>query len=69
MVALSKTDAVPPEDVTFWQDELRDAGAGEVMALSAASGQGVPEALRALFAMIDARNASEAPVDDAPWRP
>ena len=69
VVALSKTDSVPEEDIAFWQEELRAAGAGEVMALSSAAGQGVPEALRALLAQIDARNAAEAPQVEESWRP
>lgn len=75
ITALSKIDAVPAEDVAFWQDELRAAGAGEVRAISSASGQNVTDMLREILIQIRADRAEEAAAKlkaeqpDGSWSP
>ncbi len=69
ITVLNKTDALDAELVAFLKDELAQAGAGEVMAMSGAAGEGVTEVLRALRAAVAADRAAEAPEDDAPWAP
>jgi GTP-binding protein len=80
IVALSKIDAVDPEHLKKQRERLKramaSAGTPEADAkrapalLSSATGAGVPEALRALQAEIDARRLAEAaPEDQAEWRP
>lgn len=72
ITALSKIDAVPDADVTFWQEELRAAGAGDVRAISSASGQGVTDVLRDILTRIRADRAAEAASRIAKpegWRP
>ncbi|MGG7566189.1 GTPase ObgE [Rhodovulum sp. DZ06] len=68
IVALSKIDAVPAEDIAFWREELQAVGATDVLALSAASGQGIEDALRRIMAQIDADRDSGKD-EDEPWRP
>ena len=67
-------DALAPELLKEQKARLKRAAKREPLLLSSASGQGVPEALRALLAVIDAqREADEAaatPVATAAeWRP
>ena len=72
IVALSKVDALPPDEVKSKLAKLKRASRKTPLALSAASGEGVPEVLRALLSVIDkARVASgESPQDaQAEWRP
>ena len=74
IVALSKTDAMTPEDIKAKLAKLKRAAKKTPLALSAASRAGVPEVLRALRGIIDdAREASgEQPREDdiaAAWRP
>jgi GTPase len=73
IVALSKIDAL---DATTRKDQLarlKRAAKQTPLALSSASGEGVPEALRALLAIItDARDeeiSAQAPVIDEGWQP
>jgi GTP-binding protein len=71
LVALNKVDALDEDGVRAGLDALRAAGAPSPMALSAATGQGVREALRALRAAVAARTAAETaePAIHEPWTP
>ena len=64
IVALSKCDLLDAAAVAEARGQLKDAGAGEVLALSAATGAGVPEALRGLAAAIGAERE-----EAVPWTP
>ena len=72
IVALSKTDALTPEQIKEQAARLKRAAKKTPLLLSAASGAGVPEAKRALLEIIDegggttaARRRAEAPA----WQP
>ena len=74
IVALTKTDALDPETLKQQRMRLKRAAKREPLLLSAASGQGVEAALRALLAVIDANRTGEAEraeTTGAPpgWRP
>ena len=74
VTALSKVDALEPESRAEALAALEAACGGPVHALSAVSGEGVTELLRALRAEIEAARAAErgAEAGDeeaAPWRP
>jgi GTP-binding protein len=77
IVALNKADAMSPEEIERQAARLRAAveaadrpGATSVLVLSGATGRGVPEVLRALLKIIDARRASESqPSAETAWRP
>jgi GTP-binding protein len=71
IVALNKVDALTEEAVEEAAVALSDAVGGEIRRISAASGAGVPQALRALrVAILDARAAETDRVEaPAPWRP
>ena len=59
IVALSKIDAVTPDELKKQRDRLKRAAKKTPLLLSAITGEGVAEALRALVAVI-----GEAPVSD-----
>jgi GTP-binding protein len=72
IVALNKADALSPEDLKQQLARLKRAAKKTPLVLSAATGKGVPEALRALLEVVGdasrtpkAKNAAEA----APWQP
>ncbi|KRE07611.1 GTPase Obg [Bosea sp. Root670] len=73
IVALSKVDALTPEVLKEQVARLKRAAKRMPIILSAASGEGVDAALRALFAVVEeARRVEErenAPVEDTGWRP
>jgi GTPase len=74
IVALSKADALTPEMLKEQLARLKRAANRTplVLVLSSASGQGVPEVLRALLSVIDeARKATEAPLaaSESAWHP
>ncbi len=73
IVALSKIDALDAATLKAQARRLARACGRAPLALSAHSGAGVPEALRALLAVIDeargAEAAAEAPAEAEPWRP
>jgi GTP-binding protein len=71
VVALSKADALGTEDAETLADMLRAEGVPVDLCLSAASGAGVTEALRALRAAIEEARATErdAAEETGPWRP
>ena len=73
LTVLSKIDTLDDEERAFLKDEVEAASGGEVMLMSAVSGEGVAEVLRALRRLIGesrtrARHA-EASDEDAPWQP
>jgi len=57
IVALSKADAMTPEQIKTQSAKLKKAAKKTSLVLSAQSGQGVPEALRALRKAIDTASA------------
>jgi GTPase len=71
IVALSKADALTPEQVKEQLALLKRAAKKTPLVLSAHSGAGVPEALRALLAVIDkaAEKDEENQVVPATWQP
>jgi len=72
IVALSKADALTPEMLKEQLARLKRAAKRTPLVLSSASGQGVPEVLRALLSVIDeARKATEAPLaaSESAWHP
>ncbi len=70
LTVLSKIDTLDEEERAFLRDELQAASGGPVMLMSAISGEGVTEVLRALRGRIDANRLCErtAP-EEAPWQP
>lgn len=79
IVALSKIDAVDTEHLKKQRDRLKRAIASSgphmetkpkpPLELSAATGKGVKEALRALLAVIDDLRQEERKAEPAEWRP
>jgi GTP-binding protein len=70
IVALSKIDAVDPEALKAQTDRLRRAAKRKPLLLSAASGAGVTQALRAVLAVVDEAKASEKQAQPATaWAP
>ena len=69
IVALSKCDAVA--DVADRRAELEEASGGPVYVISAASGEGMRDVLRALAEIVLASRPQPAPrqEEEAPWRP
>ena len=70
IVALTKIDSLDAETLKGQMDRLKRAAKKKPLALSASSGEGVREALRALAAVIDEGREEEADkVVPEPWRP
>jgi len=76
IVALNKIDAVDPDELKKQRDRLKRAAKKTPLLLSGATGEGVPEALRALVAAIGdapvsdkAKAADVNAADAAPWSP
>lgn len=73
IVALSKADALTPEALKEQVARLKRAAKRTPIVLSSASGQGVDDALRALFAVVEQARAEEdrlnAPPTEEGWRP
>ncbi|TDU00557.1 GTP-binding protein [Azorhizobium sp. AG788] len=70
IVALSKIDSLTPELLKQQKERLQRAAKKKPLLLSSQSGQGVPEALRALLAVIDeGREAEVAEARKTEWRP
>ncbi|WP_332682540.1 GTPase ObgE [Bosea sp. (in: a-proteobacteria)] len=74
IVALSKVDALSPELLKEQIARLKRAAKRTPIVLSAASGEGVEAALRAVFAVVEAARAEEAresapAQEEAGWRP
>jgi GTP-binding protein len=69
IVALSKVDALTPEAIKQQAARLKRACGQTPVLLSAASGKGVVDTLRALLRVIDAEAAAAAEPELAEWRP
>jgi GTP-binding protein len=74
IVALSKCDAIPPEEAQGKAERLAETAGADVIRLSSASRQGVPEALREIARIVASARAEEAgtvsPREKEPaWRP
>ncbi len=71
VVVLNKIDALSADELKARKEKLRRAARKPVLAMSAASGQGVTEALRALVKPILERRAkaAEKPAPRAAWTP
>ena len=71
IVALSKADAVPEDELKKKARALKKATGAAPLIVSAASGEGVPEVLRALAAQIKTLrgHAKKETVRAAGWRP
>jgi len=68
VVALSKSDAVDAKTLTALRRKLAKKSGGEVLTLSAASGDGVDAALNALIAAIGVDEEPEEAAE-VTWRP
>jgi GTPase len=71
LVALTKADALAQETLEEQKARLARAAGSTPLIVSAASGQGMPQALRALMGAIEAAKdpiGADAPIA-APWRP
>jgi len=69
LVALSKSDALTKKALAEKKAKLKRAIKREPLVLSAHSGEGVKEALRALLAMVEKRRRRETPKETRPWQP
>ena len=72
IVALSKIDALSPEEIKQQAARLKRASKKTPLLLSAHSGAGVPEALRALLKIIDSSGGTTAArrrAEAAVWQP
>ncbi|MBE2274887.1 MAG: GTPase ObgE [Rhodobacteraceae bacterium] len=66
ILALNKTDAMTPKQVSDRRRALEKASGGPVHVISGASGRGIAEVLRALLAEIRRRAPAE---EGGPWQP
>jgi GTP-binding protein len=71
IVALSKADALSPELLKQQKERLRRASGRTPLALSSASGQGIPEAVRAVLSGVDQDRPrrTETSAAAATWSP
>jgi len=70
IVALNKADALTADQIKQQTGRLRRTAKKDVFVLSAATGEGVREVLRALMTVIeDARGKSEPKPEHAAWQP
>jgi len=70
IVILNKADALTPQEIKKQAGRLRRAAEKDVFVISAASGEGVRDVLRALMALIEATRAkSEGKREHAAWQP
>jgi GTPase len=71
IVALNKADALSKDEIARQVARLRDAAKKSPVVISAVSGQGVPDVLRALLAIIDKARAQagERSLANAAWQP
>jgi GTPase len=71
IVALNKADALSPEQLKEQVARLKRAAKKTPMVLSGATRQGLPEVLRALYAVIDEGRtpATDEPAQAEAWRP
>jgi GTP-binding protein len=57
IIALNKADAMSPREISARRAALAKASGRPVLVISGVSGQGVPEALQALWAQVEAARA------------
>ena len=71
ILALNKCDALLEEEADEKAAILAELSGKDVIRLSAASGQGVTDALRAMAAFVEVRNQAEAEdtAESGGWRP
>jgi GTPase len=69
IVALNKADALTPEQLKQQTARLKRAAKRAPLVISAATGAGVPEAMRALRSVIDAARGDLEPRAAAGWHP
>jgi GTP-binding protein len=69
IVALSKADAVTPNILAAQKAKLKHAAKREPLVLSAHTGEGVEQALRALAKQIAKRARAAASLEPTAWRP
>ncbi len=71
LVALSKADAMSSEDIKQQTARLKRAAKSTPWVISAVSGDGVKDLLRAALKVIEqaTRGAAEQPAGDAAWHP
>ena len=70
IVALNKADALDPAQLKEQAARLKRAAKAAPLVISAATGEGVPEALRALARVIDgAAKAPEGSTEAVGWTP
>jgi GTP-binding protein len=73
IVALSKADAVSAKDLAAQKAKLKRASKKEPLVLSAHTGKGVKEVLRALFKLVEAKNervlSNKSKEGTRAWRP
>ena len=73
IVALNKSDAVTPDELKKQKDRLKRAAKKTPLLVSAATGEGVPEALKALVEVIGetpvSLKAKGGPRQARPWPP
>jgi len=70
IVGLTKLDATPEDYAADLAKALQDAGAGQVLALSSVTGNGVTTMLRQLIKVIEISRAKETePEEVVPWSP
>jgi GTPase len=69
IVALTKADAMTADEIKAQSAKLKKACKKTPLVLSSASGQGVPDVLRALFKTIGEANAEQAQTKEAAWQP
>jgi GTP-binding protein len=67
IVALSQADTLDAEARKKKLASLKRAAGGKPLLLSAVSGEGVEEALRALMGTVEEARAAETPVEDTRW--
>jgi GTP-binding protein len=68
IIALTKADALPREELTKKRAKLKRASKGEVFVMSAIANQGVTEVMAALLAVIEEARAP-VPVDEPVFAP
>ncbi len=69
LVALSKSDALTKKALAEKKSRLKRAIKRAPLVLSAHSGEGVKESLRALLALVEKRRRKETPKEMRPWQP
>ncbi|MCB1397655.1 MAG: GTPase ObgE [Rhodobacter sp.] len=70
VVGLNKCDALSDEEIAEKTAALEEASGGRVYVLSGATGKGVQQVLRALWAEISGQRAEAAAEEEqAPWQP